>query len=297
MKKQRGLLEMLGEPSLELIGYVILAIILLYIILPMAWLFITAFAPTGGPYLRIPESVTLENFAIVFGLAKLKYGAAAMSLHMDKWIVNSLIIAIVTTVVTVILVSMAGYALSRLKFRGKSLLMTALLVLGMMPTTAKLLPLYKLCISFGFINNLIGVAIVIASGLLPTQIWIMKGFFDYIPRDLEEQAWIFGCSKLETLFKVVLPCAGPGITVVAFLSFLAGWGNFTVPLILIRTETLYPISLGIATTFIHHPGEVGLAVPYGPLCALSLIYVIPSMCLYFISRKYLMAIKLGRLEV
>ncbi len=293
----RRLIRSLSEPSIEVIGYVVLFFMIAYIYAPMIWLFLTAFSPKGGPFLEIPKSFTLENFAIVFGLKKIRAGAAALSLYMHRWIVNSLIIAITTMVVTVVTASMAGYALSRLRFRGKSIFMVGLLVLGMMPTIAKLLPLYKLCIMFGFINNLVGAGIVVASGIIPVQIWIMKGFFDHIPRELEEQAWIFGCSKLEALFRVVLPCAGPGLSVVAFLSFLAGWGNFIIPLILIRTEPLYPISLGIAASFIHHPGEIGLAVPYGPLCALSLIYVIPSMTLYFIARKYLMQIKLAKMEV
>ena len=295
--KKSDLIKTLSEPSIKVIGYVILFFMLAYIYAPMIWLFLTAFTPKGGPFLEIPSSFTLENFAIVFGLKKIKTGAAALSLYMHRWIINSLIIAITTMIVTVVTASMAGYALSRLRFKGKSVFMVGLLVLGMMPSIAKLLPLYKLSIMFGFVNNLVGVGIIVASGIIPVQIWIMKGFFDHIPRELEEQAWIFGCSKLETLFRVILPCAGPGLTVVAFLSFLAGWGNFIIPLILIRTEPLYPISLGIAAVFTHHPGELGLVVPYGPLCALSLIYVIPSIILYFMSRRYLMQIKLAKMEV
>lgn len=291
------LLRNVVEPSFKVIQYVVLALILLYVFTPFSWLFITAFHPRGGPFLEIPKNPTLENFLVVAGLAKMKVGAAAHPVYMYRWIANSFVIAVTTMVITVVFSGMAGYALSRLTFRGKSLFMVALLLMGFMPSIAKLLPLYKLCIMFGFINNLVGAGVVVASGVLPTQIWIMKGFFDHIPRELEEQAWIFGCSRLSALFRVVLPVAGPGLMVVAFLSFLAGWGNFTVPLILVRTETLFPISLGIASVFIHNPGEIGLAVEYGPLCALSLVYTIPAITLYYLSRRYLMEIRLVKIEV
>lgn len=293
----RSFLRNIAEPSFEVLKHITLIAMLFYILTPLVWLFITAFHPRGGPYLEIPENPTLENFLILFGVVKMRVGAAAHPVYMHKWLLNSFIIAITTMVIVVVLSAMAGYALSRLKFKGKSVLMASLLIIGFMPTIAKLLPLYKLCIMLGFINNLIGVAIVVASGALPVQIWIMKGFFDHIPRDLEEQAWIFGCSKLSALFRVVMPVAGPGLMVVAFFGFLAGWGNFTVPLILIRTETLFPVSLGIASVFLHHPGEIGLAVEYGPLCALSLIYALPSIMLYYLTRRYLMHIRLARIEV
>lgn len=291
-------LKKISEPTLRVVGYVVLVVMCMYILTPLLWLLLTAFDPEGGPYLKLPKSITLDNFVMLFIGKPIKGRAgAAHPFYMSIWLKNSFFIASVVLVIIIITASMAAYALSRLDFTGKSLLMTFILLIGFMPSMAKILPLFKLCLMFGFIDNLFGVAVVIASSLLPTQIWILKGFFDSIPRELEEQAWVCGCGYLSTLMRVVLPVAGPGIAVIALLSFLGAWGSFTIPLILIRSEDLYPVSLGIASVFIHNPGEIGLAVDYGPLCALSIVYALPSLAIYYLTRKYLMQIKVGKMEV
>jgi len=291
-------LKKISEPTLRVVGYVVLVVMCMYILTPLLWLLLTAFDPEGGPYLKLPKSITLDNFVMLFIGKPIKGRAgAAHPFYMNVWLKNSFFIASVVLVIIIITASMAAYALSRLDFTGKSLLMTFILLIGFMPSMAKILPLFKLCLMFGFIDNLFGVAVVIASSLLPTQIWILKGFFDSIPRELEEQAWVCGCGYLSTLMRVVLPVAGPGIAVIALLSFLGAWGSFTIPLILIRSEDLYPVSLGIASVFIHNPGEIGLAVDYGPLCALSIVYALPSLAIYYLTRKYLMQIKVGKMEV
>ncbi|RLE72776.1 MAG: hypothetical protein DRJ37_02025 [Thermoprotei archaeon] len=292
------ILKRIAEPSLQVVGYVVLAVMFLYILTPLVWMFLTAFNPEGGPFLELPKEFTLDNFVMIFMGEPIKGRAgAAHPFYMTRWIQNSFFIASVALLLVVTMASMAAYSLSRLDFPGKSLLMTFILLIGFMPSMAKILPLFKLCLMFGFVDNLFGVAVVIASSILPTQIWILKGFFDSIPRELEEQAWVCGCGRFTTLMRVVLPVAGPGIAVVALLSFLGAWGSFTIPLILIRSEDLYPISLGIASVFIHNPGEIGLAVDYGPLCALSIVYAIPSLAIYYLTRKYLMQVRLGKMEV
>lgn len=294
-----NLLKRIAEPSFTVIGYVILLALLAYVLTPLVWLFVTAFNPRGGPYLEMPREVTLDNFIRVFTGERHRggTGTATHPIYMSRWVTNSLIVGFATMVITVALSAPTGYALSRLEFKGKDLLMTAILLVGFMPMTSKMLPLYRLARLLGFIDNLLGVALVIASGTIPTQIWIIKGFFDHIPREIEEQAWVCGCGYLSTLFRVVLPAAGPGLAVVAFLSFLSGWGNFTVPLILIYSEDLYPISLGLASIFVHNPGEIGLAIDYGTACALSVIYAIPPILVYYVFREHLMKIRLGKMEV
>jgi len=295
--ENKRLFKSLAEPSIKIIGYVVLVALSLYILTPFIWLFITAFNPRGSPFLEIPESLTLDNFIAIFTGVTKREGAAAHSIYMATWIRNSLIVASTTMLTVIVTSAMAGYALSRLEFPGKGIFMLGLLLIGFMPSLTKLLPLYKLCIMFGFVNNLLGVGLVVASGTLPTQIWVMKGFFDGIPRDLEEQAWVCGCNRLTALLRVVLPAAGPGLMVTALMSFLSGWGNFTVPLILIRSEDLYPVALGIATIFTHHPGEVGLVVDYGAVAALSIVYMIPSLIIYYVTRRHLLRIRLARMEV
>lgn len=288
----------IAEPSFKLISYVVLILMLMYVLTPLVWLFITAFSIKGSPYLEIPEKWTISNFIEIFtGKVKGGTGTAAHPVYMGRWIANSLVISLSTMGLTVLLSAPAGYALSRLKFKGKDLLMTAILLIGFMPAMAKILPLLRLAATLKLTNNLLGVAMVVSSGTIPVNIWIIKGFFDQVPRELEEQAWICGCDRFTALFKVVLPAVGPGLAVVAFLSFLSGWGNFTIPLVMIQSEDLYPISLGIASVFIHNPGEIGLAIDYGFAAALSIIYMIPCLAVYYVFREHIMKIRLMKVEV
>lgn len=292
-----SILKKIGEPSYTLLEYVVLITLMMYVLTPLLWLLETSVNTDPVPYLSIPKGITIDHFIAVLTNRPITGGYAAHPVYMTRWIVNSLIISGTTMIIVIVLAVLASYSLSRLRFRGKNLLMTIILLSGFMPRMAMILPLFQLCRTLGLVDNLIGVAIVVASGTLPTQIWILKGFFDQLPRDLEEQAWICGCDRVSAVFRVILPNVGPGLAVVAFMSFLSGWGAFTTPLILIRREYLFPISLGIASVFIHNPGEIGLVVDYGPTCALAVLYAIPSIALYILLRERLMEIRLARLEV
>jgi multiple sugar transport system permease protein len=297
--RRKNLLSLVVSPTPKVLKYVVLLAILLYVFLPLAWLLITAVDTNPGAYLKFPDGIT---FAYIWGIitnqpVKSGSGQAVHPIYMTAWIKNSLILACVSMAVVVVCASLASYALSRLQMRGKAILMTMLLLAGFMPNTAKMLPLFRLCKQLGILNNLPGIGIVVASGSLGMMVWIMKGFFDNIPRDLEEQAWVYGYSRIRALFKVVLPAAGPGLAVIAFLSFMSAWGAFTLPLVLIRKEALFPIAIGISTVLIADPGEVGLSVHYGSICALCVIYTVPSVVIYYVFRKHLMSIRLSKVEV
>ncbi len=297
--KKKNLLALVVSPTPKVLKYVVLFAILLYVFLPLAWLLLTAVDTNPGAYLKVPDGLT---FGYIWGIItsqpiKSGSGQATHPIYMTNWIVNSLVLASVSMVVVVICASLASYGLSRLQMRGKGVLMTILLLAGFMPATAKILPLFRLCRQLGILNNLPGIGVVVASGSMGMMIWIMKGFFDNIPRDLEEQAWVYGYSRIRALFKVVLPAAGPGLAVIAFLSFMRAWGAFTLPLVLIRKEALFPISIGISSVLFADPGELGLSVDYGSIAALCILYAVPSVVIFYFFRKHLMSIRLTKIEV
>ena len=294
------MLKKIGEPSFKFIKYITLLWFIIYIISPLPWLFTNAFAVRGANYVKIPEEITLDNFYRIFrGMSPRSEVGLMHGERVHKWIMNSLILALVAMGVVLLLGSPAGYALSRLRFRGKDLLMTAILLIGFMPMTAKMLPLYKICLDMGIVNNLVGTGIVIGSGALPFQIWLLKAFFDYIPDELEEQAELFGCNRLETLFRVVLPSSGVGLMASAFLTFLSGWGNFTTSLILLRSERVYTLPLGIVSvaTEIYGGGESSINIDLAYLSALGIVFIIPPLLVYLLFRRALIGIKLGRIAM
>jgi len=294
------MLRKISEPSFKLIEYITLLWFIIYVISPLPWLFTNAFAVRGTKFIRIPEEVTLDNFYRIFrGMSPRRELGLMHGGRVFQWIMSSFILALVAMGVVLLLGSPAGYALSRLRFRGKDLLMTAILLIGFMPMTAKMLPLYKMCMDMGIANNLVGAGIVIGAGQLPFQIWLLKSFFDYVPDELEEQAELFGCNRLETLFRVVLPSSGVGLMASAFLTFLSGWGDFTNSLLLLRSERVYTLPLGIVSvaTDIFGGGEFSIHIDLAYLSALGIIFIIPPLLVYFLFRRALIGIKLGRIAI
>lgn len=133
------------------------------------------------------------------------------------------------------------------------------------------------------VNTFWGVILILTAMQLPIGLWIMKDFMDNIPLDIEEAAWLDGCSRFDGIRYIVFPLMGPPIAVVSLLSFIAGWGDFLIPLVLLRSPDRFPISMGLFRAF----NDMG-NVDFGYLTAISVIYSLPSLVMYLFARKSLM---------
>jgi len=202
--------------------YAVFGLAMAFFLAPFVWLFLAAFDAKAGPYIRWPERFTLDNFVYIF-----------RELNFSLAIGNSLFIATATMLLDVVTVALAAYALSRLTIRRKDWLMYGLLLLQTMPITATMVPIYGLARMLGLRNSYLGLILVHAALDLPFLVWLLKGFFDTVPRYLEEAAWLDGRSKLRALFEIVVPVAAPGLAVVAGLSFLNAWSEVLMVLILV----------------------------------------------------------------
>ena len=258
-----------------LLNNAILVVISLYFILPMIWMWVSAFRL--NPTYKVEfKDFTLENFIVLF-----------FEKQTLTWIRNSLIIALATPAIVTLLAILAAYPMARLEFRGKGLLQ-ALMILSMsIPLSAVLVPTYSLIRALGLENSLEGVILVLAGRQMPIAIWVLTEFVRSLPRELEEAAWIDGCGKLETILRVVLPLSLPGIAVVFMTSFVNAWGDFLTPLIVITSDELKPISMGLYDACLQSRAYGYTLINYGLLSAISIVYMMVPAIVYLVLGKYM----------
>jgi ABC-type glycerol-3-phosphate transport system permease component len=254
--------------------YAIFGVVIAFFLTPFAWLILAAFDAKAGPYLRWPERLTLDNFIYIF--RELNFAVA---------VGNSLFVATATMLLDVVAVSLAAYALSRLQIRRKDWLMYSLLLLQTMPITATMVPIYGLARQLGLRNSYIGLILVHAALELPFLVWLLRGFFDTVPRYLEEAAWLDGRGKLRALFEIVLPVAAPGLGVVAGLSFLNAWSEVLMVLILVDKAEMMTVPLAFYQTFRSAGGYT--EVRYELIAAMGVLYLLPVMLLFIFTRSFL----------
>src|SRR5215472_18582669 len=218
--------------------YVMVAFFVLVSLFPFYWILITAFktqpeinAGTTGLW---PAHFTWSSFSFV-----LTQGTFARSL------LNSVLEAGVTTILTVIIASLAGYGLSRTNIRGKPLIMGFLLVAGFFPVIAMVGPMFITYRSIGLLDNLAGLVIVYFIYTMPLATWFLTSFFSQIPRELEEAAIVDGATRLQALRRVIVPVAVPGIFTVGILGFIFCWNDFLLALSFITSPSNYMAPLAI----------------------------------------------------
>jgi multiple sugar transport system permease protein len=239
---------------------------------PFLWMVLAAFDGNAKAYIRWPQDPTLDNFKTIF-----------QELDFGRSLANSLIVATSTMILATITVSLAGYSLSRLQFRGKGVLVYMVLVLQTMPLAATMVPIYGLARDLHLRNSYQGLILIHTAIELPFLIWLMKGFFDAIPRYLEEAAWIDGRSKLRAWFEVLLPMAKPGIGVVAGFAFLSAWSEVLMVLILVDNSKYGTVPLAFYQT--QRTGGSYGDVRYELVAAMGILYVLPVLILFFATRK------------
>lgn len=251
--------------------YIVLTIIAIIFLLPTLWCVLAAFDVRATSAIRLPETWSLLNFKEVLKVAENRQG-----------FVNSTMICGGQVAIVLICSLMAAYPLSRYNLKNGNRITQGLLFLTAIPATGILVPVYRLMVKLGLIDTKIGVTLLLAAGALPYAIWMMKNFLDSVPVELEEAAWIDGCSKKQGLLRVVLPLMVPGVFTVTIYTFVQSWGNFYTPYVLLYSSNNYTASVNIFRTF----GDHGIII-YGELAAYSLLYTLPIFVLYSFSQKYM----------
>jgi arabinogalactan oligomer/maltooligosaccharide transport system permease protein len=227
----------------------------------------------------IPKDATLNSYRLVL------FGDAATKRKSDffLWLWNSLMIVLTTAAIGVTLASSAAYAFSRFKFPGRSPGLIFLLTTQMIPAGMLLLPLYMMLSRLKLINTYLGLIIAYSVSAVPFTIWILKGYFDTIPPDLEEAAMIDGTSRLGAFYRVILPLSTPSLAVAFLFNFTSGWSEYLVARVVLQKAAMYTWPLGIFT----YAGQYTLSA--GRFAAASMLLALPSMALFLYSSKWLVS--------
>jgi multiple sugar transport system permease protein len=246
-------------------------------LLPMLWMFFASVDSDPDWAIKVPHHLTGKHFQAVVT------GEALQSFR------NSLYLAGMTTLITTVIAALAAYPLSRGHVPLRRTFLFAILFAAGLPVTMLLVPVYQLYVELGWLNSLLTTSLFLAATSLPFAIWLMKNFIDAVPSELEQAAQLEGCGTLQTLVRVVLPLALPGISVTAIYTFINAWGAFLVPLVLDSNPNDQPGPI----TIYNFMGSHGF-FDFGELAAFSLLFSVPVIVLYLImSRSFSGAFTFG----
>ena len=220
-----------------------------------------------------PAHVSVKNFHDV--MTEQPFG---------RWLLNSVMVSLMTTVLGVFLACTAAYAFSRFRFPGRDSGMLAFLVSQMFPGTLMLIPLFIIIVKWlGLGNTFWGLVIVYATTAIPFCVWMLKGYFDTIPIDIEESARIDGASPQVIFIRIILPLAKPAIAITALFSFMTAWNEFILASVFLEAESMYTAPVGLRF-FVG-----GFTSQWGFFAAGSVIVSLPVVILFLYLQKYLVS--------
>ncbi|MDR7417905.1 MAG: carbohydrate ABC transporter permease [Armatimonadota bacterium] len=252
--------------------WVLIGLVVVWSLAPYVWTLFTSFKTERElyqfPVTYWPHHPTVVNYVQVF--TQNPFG---------RFLLNSAIVTIASTVLCLFIASLAAYAFARLRFRGREILLVGLLIVAMIPLITVIVPLYILVRNLGLLNSYLGLIAPYITYSLPVAIFILTAFFREIPHELEEAALIDGCTRVNTLWRIIAPLAAPGLITAGIIVFVYTWNEFLVALTLTSTTDVRTITVGIAL----YRGE--FTFPWGVISAAVTLATIPIMALILLGQR------------
>ncbi|SFR15301.1 carbohydrate ABC transporter membrane protein 2, CUT1 family [Lentzea waywayandensis] len=245
-------------------------------VFPVFWVLVTSFKPDARAVETSPQlfnESSLDNYTRILGGEK---GAFL------TWFGNSVLIALLTTIIAVFLSATTGYAASRFRFPGKRSLMMSFLVVQMFPFAVLIVPLYNILIALGLQGSSIGLVLVYCTTAVPFCTYMLKGYFDTIPTDIDEAGRVDGLSPFGVFWRLIMPLAKPGLAVTSFYAFLTAWGEVAfASAFLSAADESKTLAVGLQVFVQQNRTE------WGHLAAASILVAIPAVIVFYLVQRFL----------
>ncbi|MET9731605.1 ABC transporter permease subunit [Streptomyces sp. NPDC006458] len=271
----KGGIRRRGDNSLlgSLASHGILIVGSLIALFPIAWLIFLSLGPDKDDYLHpgdIWGKMTFDNYSFVL-----------TETNFFDWLKSSLIVSLGTTVIGVMIAATTGYAVSRMRFPGYRKFMWVLLVTQMFPIAVLIVPMYQILSEFQLIDTYLGLILVYCSTAVPYCAWLLKGYFDTIPFEIDEAGRVDGLSPFGTFFRLILPLAKPGLAVAAFYSFITAFGEVAFASTFMLSDTKYTFAVGLQSFVSEHDAQRNL------MAATAVLVAIPVSAFFYLVQKNL----------
>lgn len=262
----------------SLTGWIFLFLLLLFSVLPMLWMLITSvksqFAAVQYPPELIPKNPSLEQYR------RLLSPTSEIGTQFLRYLWNSIFVSTLTTVFGVAVAVPAAYAFSRFRFPGRNALFFSVLFRNMFPAVVFLMPLFIMMRWMGLVNTHSSLIITYLTFGLPLSIWLLKGFYDNIPLELEQAARIDGCTRFQAFLLVVMPLSAPGIIATAIYSFITAWNEYVYALTFLNSDEKLTLPVGLQRFFAE------FVTNWPGLMAASFIMSVPVVVMFLVLQKY-----------
>jgi len=252
-------------------------VVMAVIVFPVLWMVLSSMRPSSQ------LTSELSWGSLFDGVSFDAYQRLFATSSFGTYLRNSIMVSSISTVLTVLISSFAGYALSRYAFKGRAVLLLLILATQLLPFVVLVTPLYLAFSELRLVNSYPGLVLVYVAMTLPLAIYLMTGYFNTIPRVLDEAARIDGCSTIDIVFKVIVPVAVPGIVTVAITAFIATWEEFLFASVLMTTDKLKTVQVGVAGFFGEYSTDWSLVM------AASTVAAVPTILLFFFVQKRLVS--------
>jgi multiple sugar transport system permease protein len=265
-----------GRTLGNIVLYVMVAAVSLLTIFPIYWMLVSTFQPSKYtlhyPPPLFPQEITFYQFAELFA-----------NHPVALWLRNSFLIAVMAMLLCMALTVLGAYALSSLRWKGRSMFGLFLLITQMLPEILIVIPLYMIYRQLNMLDSLPALSLVDTAFALPICIWILKGVFDTVPAEVLDAAVVDGGTELSVLWSIVLPLSAPGLVAVAVVSFFSAWNEFLFAVIMLSSAEFQPASVGLTTL------KATGFTPVEQYMAAGLIFSILPVLFYLIMQRYIVA--------
>lgn len=267
-----------GKVTTWLLTFVLMVVICL----PGLWVVLTGFRPNreilAKPAIWIPEDLSLNNFAKIFG-----FGAEQIAIPVPAYFTNSLVIALTSTVIALLIGMSGGYAFARYRFKFKNGYFLGLMLSRTVPGIALSLPIFMVWSRLGLIDTKLGMIIIYVALNIPFTIWLIDGFFRQIPKEMSEAAQVDGCTRWQAFWKIEFPLAKSGVASAGIFAFLTSWNEYALASQLTRSTDSKTLPVGLMDF------TAQFTIDWAGMSAMAVIIIVPALILTFLVQKHLIA--------